>query len=89
MDHPGTRDKVIFATWTGVFRYHPGMIPRWVLQIHQMSDFRFICDHCPELHKDDPIHLALNRPCRIGLRTLEPLRIDAVQQLNTRPVCHT
>ena len=57
MDHPGTRDKVIFATWAGVFRYHPGQIPRWVLQIHQMSDFMFTCDHCPELHKDDPIHL--------------------------------
>jgi hypothetical protein len=57
IDHPGTRDKIIFATWTGVFRYHPGQIPRWILNIQAMTDFSFTCDTCSELHKDDPIRL--------------------------------
>lgn len=57
VDHPGTQGKVISAMWTGVFQYHPRQIPRWVLQLRRMDDFRFTCDDCSELHKDDPIHL--------------------------------
>ncbi len=57
MDHPGTDDKIISATWTGVFRYHPGQIPSRTLNIRAMTDFAFICDTCAELHKDDPIHM--------------------------------
>jgi hypothetical protein len=56
-DHPGTLGKVISATWVGVFRYHPGQVPRWVIRIHQMSDFKFTCVSCPGLRNDDPIHL--------------------------------
>jgi hypothetical protein len=50
VDHPGTSDKVISATWTGVFRYHPGQIPRWVLQLRRMDDFKLTCEDCSELH---------------------------------------
>jgi hypothetical protein len=56
-DYPGTRNKVIHATWTGRFHYHPKRIPRWQLQIREMKDFRFTCETCPTLHKDDPIRL--------------------------------
>lgn len=57
LDHPGTYDKVISATWTGIFRYHPREVPRWVLQLRRMDDFKFACEDCSELHKDDPVHL--------------------------------
>jgi hypothetical protein len=55
MDYPGTRNKVIHATWIGIFRYRPKRIPRWQLHIREMRDLRFTCDACPTLHKDDPI----------------------------------
>jgi hypothetical protein len=57
MDYPGTRNKVIHATWMGRFRYRPNRIPRWELQIREMKDFKFTCETCPTLHKDDPIRL--------------------------------
>ena len=52
---PGTHDKVVSATWVGVFRWHPNQVPRMTLDVRSIKDLRITCEGCPGF--DKPIEL--------------------------------